>query len=398
MILVDKPYLSDFLKATSKKYDLPIVDTRAARDTSTPLSAGFGLSAADNLISEDEAIMRLHENPNKRIYINSENAIGWIASNFAFTDLPEKIEIFKNKAKFRELMRPMLPDFYFREVAFADLDALKINEIPLPFIIKPNVGFFSLGVHKVASRAEWDDVRVAIQAEVAQKDNLYPAEVLDTTSFIIEEVIDGEEFAFDAYFDEKGEAVLLDIYAHLFSSANDVSDRIYITSKEIIEKNLADFTNWLGEIGRLAKIGNFPVHVEIRRTDSREILPIEVNPLRFGGWCSTADMTASAYGFNPYVYYFKNQRPDWDEILSTRAEKLYSMIVLDNSTGYAGKEITKFDYDALLATFDNPLELRKIDYKEYPVFGFLFVETREENFGELERILKSDLREYCNLR
>jgi len=387
MILVDKPYLSDFLKATSRKYGIPVVDTRAARD--------FGLGAADNLISEQDTTSWLHANKDARIYTNSENAIGWIAENLAFSDLPAKIEIFKNKANFRELMRPLLPDFYFREIAFADLDALAIDATPLPFIIKPNVGFFSLGVHKVSSREEWMRVKAQIQSEVAQKDNLYPAEVLDTTSFIIEEVIEGEEFAFDAYFDEKGDAVIVGIYKHLFSSENDVSDRIYITSKDIIEKNLADFTNWLRKVGELAQMRNFPVHVEIRRGAGGKIVPIEINPLRFGGWCTTADMTASAYGFNPYVYYFENKKPAWDEILSTRAGKLYSMIVLDNSTGYAGEAIAAFDYEALLASFENPLELRKIDYREYPVFGFLFVETRDGNFGELEKILLSDLREFA---
>ncbi len=386
MILVDRPYLSDFLKETSKKHKLPIVDTEAAH--------GFGLGATDNLISESDATDWLRANKNARVYTNSENAIGWIAKNLAFTDLPEKIEIFKNKAKFRELTRPMLPDFYFQEVTISDLDNLEIDKIPLPFIIKPNVGFFSLSVHKVSSAEEWEEVKAAIKAESAQKNDIYPAEVLDTTTFIIEENIEGEEFAFDAYFDENGNPVLLGIYKHLFSSANDVSDRIYITSKEVIEENLADFTNWLSEVGDLAKMSNFPVHVEVRRSDSGKIVPIEVNPLRFGGWCTTADMTAASYGFNPYVYYFENKKPDWDEILSPRAGKLHSLVVLDNSTGYSGKEITEFDYDALLATFENPLELRKIDYKEFPVFGFLFLETREENFGELERVLKSDLREF----
>ncbi len=71
--------------------------------------------------------------------------------------------------------------------------------------------------------------------------------------------------------------------------------------------------------------------------------------------------------------------------------------MLDNSTGYDGKDIIKFDYEALLASFENPLELRKIDYKEFPVFGFLFVETRDENFDELKRIFKSDLREFTTV-
>ena len=200
MILVDKPYLSDFLKETSKKYKLPIVDTRAARD--------FGLSADDNLISENEAIDWLRANPGARIYTTSESAIGWIAENLTFSNLPEKIDIFKNKAKFRKMIRPMLPNFYFQEVPFEKLDKLKINDVPLPFIIKPNVGFFSLGVHKVNSAEEWDDVKATIKAEVAQRDTMFPEEVLNTTTFIIEEMIEGEEFAFDAYFDEAGAPVI----------------------------------------------------------------------------------------------------------------------------------------------------------------------------------------------
>ena len=48
----------------------------------------------------------------------------------------------------------------------------------------------------------------------------------------------------------------------------------------------------------------------------------------------------------------------------------------------------------LIAGFEKPIELRKIDYKNYPVFGFVFVETREDNFAELKSILDSDLNEF----
>jgi len=290
-------------------------------------------------------------------------------------------------------MRPMLPDFYFQEVPFGELDALDIKTMPLPFVIKPNVGFFSLGVHKVNSAADWDAVKAAIKAEVNERDETYPDEVLNTKSFIIEEIIEGEEFAFDAYFDETGAPIILDIYHHIFSSADDVGDRMYCTSAKIINANLADFSNWLGEIGNLVDMRNFPVHVEVRRTD-KGIVPIEVNPLRFGGWCTTADLTAAAYGFNPYVYYLENKRPDWDEILSTRAGKTYSMVILDNVTEHKNAEIASFDYDALLKRLEKPLELRKLNHKKYPIFGFLFMETSMENARELDWMLKTDLREF----
>ena len=44
--------------------------------------------------------------------------------------------------------------------------------------------------------------------------------------------------------------------------------------------------------------------------------------------------------------------------------------------------------------FDNPIELRKFDYREYPIFGFLFTESSADNQAELENILTSDLTQY----
>jgi hypothetical protein len=119
--------------------------------------------------------------------------------------------------------------------------------------------------------------------------------------------------------------------------------------------------------------------------------------MRFGGWCTTADMTYFAYGFNPYVFYFSQIKPNWSEILKHKEGKLFSIVVLDNSTGIAGNQITSFDYDLLLSNFKKPLELRKIDHKEYPIFGFLFTETTEDHFYELEKILKSDLKEFITV-
>ncbi len=331
------------------------------------------------------------------IYTTSENAIGWIAQNLAFTGLPDKIDQFKNKAKFRTLVASLHPDFYFKEVRLDELEALSIDDILMPFVIKPAVGFFSMGVYIVSDANGWEQTKRSIHAEMRAVKDLYPPEVMDSTTFIIEQYIAGDEYAIDAYFDANGEPVIMNILKHVFSSSDDVSDRVYLSSKEIIENNVEPFTAYLQTVGELTQIRNFPVHVELRRDSAGRMLPIEINPMRFGGWCTTADMTAFAYGFNPYLYYFSQQRPNWDEILKDKAGKLYSVIVLDNATGVAGNKITAFDYDLVLSRFERPLDLRKIDHREYPVFGFIFAETREENFAEIEAILKSDLTEFITV-
>ncbi|MCK4879045.1 MAG: ATP-grasp domain-containing protein [Bacteroidales bacterium] len=55
--------------------------------------------------------------------------------------------------------------------------------------------------------------------------------------------------------------------------------------------------------------------VELRVDAEGVIIPIEINPFRFGGWCTTADLLGIATGFSPYEFYLKNQRPDWEEVL-----------------------------------------------------------------------------------
>ena len=103
-----------------------------------------------------------------------------------------------------------------------------------------------------------------------------------------------------------------------------------------------------------------------------------------------------AFGFNPYQYYFLQKKPDWVEVLRGKEGKLFSLIVLDNSTGINVNDITAFDFDRLLSNFEKPMELRKINYKEHSVFGFLFTETSEDNFSELKYILDSDLAEFVS--
>lgn len=390
MFFVDEPYISDFFKQTIRDNNIPVVNTASAKK--------LNLLAGTNLISEEQAVSMVRESDSHLFYSTSENAIEWIAKNLPFSELPKKIDQFKNKASFRQLTQSMFPDFYYKEIALEDLDSFQIVGLPLPFIIKPNVGFFSMGVHKVTTIDEWQQTIGDIHKEIEHTRGLYPDEVLGSDSFIIEQCIEGDEFAVDAYFNSAGEPVILNILHHTFSSDNDVSDRVYTTSKEIIENNLVEFTDFVGKIGQLTHTKNFPVHIELRRDSQGVILPIEVNPMRFGGWCSTPDLTFAAYGINPYLYYFKQQKPIWPELLSGKEGKLFSVVVLDNSTGKKAEEIASFDFEKLLACFEKPLELRKINYQKYPVFGFVFTETRKDNIEELNTILTSDLSEFISMR
>ncbi|RLD84176.1 MAG: ATP-grasp domain-containing protein [Bacteroidetes bacterium] len=387
MIILDKPYVSDFLIETVIKYNIPVLETELSKQL---LNGNKEL-----LITEEEAVLRFRKGKSARLYTNSENSIAWIEKNLEFTNLPEKVKLFKDKVKFRELIKGLYPKYFYKGIQLNDLEKTEISGFPLPFILKPAIGFFSMGVYKIDKYKEWKQAVVDIKKEIEQVKGLYPEEVLNTTEFIVEECIKGEEYAIDCYYDDEGKPVVLNILKHLFSSDRDTSDRVYITSTETIKENLEKIEHFLSEIGKLSNIQNFPMHVEIR-IDNGNIQAIEFNPLRFGGWCTTADITNYAYGINSYEYYQSSLKPDWKQIFEENSGNIYSIIVLDNSTGIEGKNIKSFNYDKLQEYFKKPLELRKTDYKKFPVFGFLFAETRKDNVQELEYILKSDLREFIS--
>lgn len=390
MFFIDKPFVSDFFKETVRDYAIPVVDTDISRE--------LGLYPGTKTITEAEAIKTIQDSGDQLIYTTSENALGWIIKNLAFSDLVEKIELFKNKVAFRVLTKPLVPEFFFQEVCFEDLMNLPHPAKDLPLIIKPATGFMSEGVYMVKNAGEWEQIKQRILVNGERSKDLYPPEVVNASTLIIEEYIQGEEYAVDAYFDAAGEAVILNILKHTFSSSDDVGDRVYTSSKEIIENNLQEFTEFSNKIGQLADVKNFPAHIELRRNPDGTLFPIEINPVRFGGWCTTADLTYLAYGFNPYVYFYSQLKPDWPEILKGKAGKMYSIIILGNSTGIDSAMIRGFDYKKLLSEFENPLELRKFDFREYPIFGFLFTETRKQNQIELDRILVSDLKDYLSIQ
>ncbi|MDY0201331.1 MAG: ATP-grasp domain-containing protein [Bacteroidales bacterium] len=385
MFIIDKPYVSKLFKDTIIKNRYKLLKNEFA------VSSGHYDS---ELLYNDEQMIEAYRSSNL-LYLNSENSIEWIVNNLSFSELPQHINVFKNKALFRDKVREMFPNFYYKQLDINELRSFKVEDVKKPFIIKPAVGFLSLGVYTVNTNADWAKTVEAIEKEMADVKSMFPKEVLDTSKFIVEEYIDGTEYAFDAYYDNDGKPVIVNILKHIFSSSEDVSDRLYLTSKSIINEFKSRFQLFLEEVGSILKIKNIPIHVEVR-INGDQIIPIEVNPMRFAGLCTT-DIAYFAYGINPYEYFMKRKTPDWDSILKGKDGKVYSVTILDKPKDINASDIKEFDFGGVLKCFEKPLEVREMDINKYPIFGYIFAETREENFVELDNILKNDLREFIKL-
>ncbi len=384
MFLIDKPFVSDFLIKTIKDNNYKIIATKVAKELIKDDSLAW--------IAEEEALALLKKNPEISVYSNSENALAWIDQYYGESELSSQLHVLKNKVKFRELIKELFPDFYFKQISIEEIQRLSDDEIRFPFVIKPAVGFFSIGVHIVENEKDWIKAKSELQPDKLK--SIFPENVLNTSTFIIEEFIRGEEYAIDYYYDNNGDAVLLNVLHHLFSSGTDTSDRVYSTSKAIIEKYKIDLEYFLSKIGKELHLKNFPAHAEVRIDENGKIIPIEVNPLRFGGFCTTADLLGVTLGFNEYKCFCENKKPDWDSIFKGKENKIFSVIVLDNNSGIIPSDILRFNYSDLAKDFEKPVLIRELDINNYPVFGFAFIESAASNKKELNDILTSDLRKY----
>jgi len=380
MVILEKPFVSVELKGYLEEEQIPVLKNQMALDVCSDNKC--------NLMDDESFRKALLEAP--RIYTTSENALEWIYNNVKDEEMLAAVNVMKDKVLFRKRLQSVYPQFFFREMAPEELKKTDPSSLPFPLILKPSVGFFSIGVYTIYNEDDWKHAVKEIEEQMDSWKNQFPESVIGSASFILEEYIEGEEYALDAYFDKEGEPVILNIMKHDFSSSTDVSDRLYYTGKEMIEGKLETFTQYLRVLNCLMGAKNFPVHIELRVGENK-IVPIECNPMRFAGWCTT-DLVRFAFGLNTVEYYLKGKKPDWMELLKGKEGKLYSLIVLDKPR--SEKMPASFDYEALKESFQKVLCLRKLDFKSYPAFGFLFTETDSARKEELENIVRSDLTEY----
>ncbi len=385
MFVLNKPCISDFLKNAVINNKYPVLDNEITRD----LFEGY-----ENLLNDNDFIEKIKQNPDFKLYTNSEDSIEWIFKNLKFSELPLKINLFKDKIKFRNMIKNIYPDFYFKEISLDDIDFLDEKTLKYPLILKPAVGFLSFGVYPIQNEKEFLNIKKKLKDDIKKFKGIFSIEVVDTSKFIMEEMIEGEEYAVDVYFGLDGKPVILNIFKHPFFDENDVSDRVYYTSKEIIKKNIERFTDLFEKIGELAGLKNFTAHIELR-DNGKEIIPIEVNPMRFTGWCIT-DLAYFAYRINPYEFYMNEIKPDWENILKNTDDSLYYFICAEVPNNIDKSKIKNVDYEKFLSKLDNVIDLREQDFKTKPLFAVVFGKTN--NYNKIKEILSMDLKQFFEIK
>lgn len=380
MLVLDDTYISPEVLAFAQESQEPIFDNDSARRYE---SQGIKL----NIVGKDQAA-------DQRIVAFSEAYLDEV-KRYCDEQTARAIALCKDKAECRRVLAPLFPDYVFEEHSIDELFDIDPDTLSLPVVLKPSTGFFSLGIYPIFSAADWQAACEDIKAHSGSWSEQYGSTVVNDSKFLIESYLDGEEYAIDAYFDEQGETVILDILKHDFAGTEDVSDRLYYTSKTIIEQTMNVMRDFLVKSNELMGFKNFPVHVEVRMDKDGVVNPIEFNPMRFAGLCTT-DLSYFAYGYKTYEMYLRNMRPDWGEVLKGKEDRRYNMVML-STDGTALPEVFSFDYDAVKGKFSKVLSMRKMDARHYNTFGVLFTEVPEDKAqGEADYILHSTLKEFLS--
>lgn len=396
MFVVEQPFASDFFFRSLEKLQAPVLRGAAVEE--------FNVANRNlNLVSDKEFVEYYRKIP-EPLYCNSENGLSRVATLLPDAPFVRLAELFKNKAKFRQAVAPLYPNFAFREVDLTELQALRYEDLPRRFVIKPSVGFLSVGVRFVESSEDWERVRAEILRESAAGSADFPREVVDLTRYLIEETIDGEEIAVDAYLDAQGQAVVLNVLRHPFASATDVRDRIYTTSKKFVRRLLPTLETTLAQIGATVVDAldttldvAFPLHAEFRVAADGSLVPIEINPGRFAGW-HTTELAFYAYGVDLYETLTRGLRPDWNRILADAEtdDAVSYFAIFETPQALDANADAAFDYDALSQVFSTLFELRQIDWCRRPLAAIAFAQTTDSQ--ELNRVLTLDVERFVKTK
>lgn len=381
MIILEKPYVSSPLVEYLEKSQTAVLKNEMSE---LLVKGGRRL----NLLNDNEFVERYKQTG--KLYAVSENALVWLYPHLAGSELVEKVKIVKDKAEFRKICARIFPDFFYKEVEMKELRALNPESLPLPLVIKPAVGFLSVGVYIVRSKEEWQTALDDIDRNFAKQCAVFPETVVKNGKFVLEQFIQGEEYAVDAYYDKEGRPNIINIFHHIFKSETDVSDRLYCMSKEIFENNYGPFNKFLVDLNGVLNLRNFPMHVEFRvDKNTGKAIPIEVNPLRFAGMCLN-DLTRHTCGMLPVQAFFEGTHPDYATMWNGIEDDVFSFIVLDKPY-----ETNKaIDFEKIKKHFHGVVETRDIMNPAMSVWGFLFMKTDKAHRAELQEILNSDLTEF----
>jgi hypothetical protein len=339
-----------------------------------PDTDGLVVMTRDELAASDVSFT-----DGERVAITSEAAMDVVVARLDPVRR-HAIQTLKDKRAFREMLRPIYPDFTFASVATQDLHTLRLDP-DRSYVIKPARGAFGAGVRIITGDADLARLQDEIVAEMERNAVVLSETALSSERLVIEQYVEGDEYAADVFFDQHGDPVLTSTYHHPMPANPAYLHMLYYTSPRVWDLVAPQATEFFTALNKRLGVTNLAMHAEFRMRQG-QLVPIEINSLRFGGM-GLGHMAYHALGINPYRHFIDGTRPHGTWLKrDPRAAVFfiaYNGATVDTATH-------RPDWTRLRTRFSEIVREVPFDHRAQLAFGILYAREPEKRIPELLRI------------
>lgn len=364
--------------------------TITGNNFTSPLLRGYTNDRAFTVVAEkDLRTSNIIFKKDDKVYAPDETSVPAIMSKFENEVNRRQVDVIKNKYKCRKLLKGLYPKLYFKAIKIDELKDFVLPNINNSYFVKPQKGFFGVGVKKIDKGTNLVNLTKELKEEIKKGSSFFSKDVFTAEDFLIEECIEGEEYTFDLYYDQRGKPVIVNFCHHPMSAIKEYFHLLYYTCPEIYKKFAKQVEDIFTKLNKTLGVKNLPIHVEFKER-AGELIPIEINIPRFGGF-GLADLPYYGYGVNSFGCFFEGTKPDWKNILKKHQGKYYGWVLCYNGIDV---DVEKYqpDYGKLIKDLGGVIHYYQLDCKNNPVFCIAYVE--KTNKKELDNLLKMDFRDY----
>lgn len=323
-----------------------------------------------------------------KVIISTETVLDEVLRHLDDQKKNEYISNLKHKVQCRRMLTSIFPDFFFREIPITELSNLQLDRSERYFV-KPIKGYWGSAAYPIDYNTDLAVLQEEIEKQLMKRTSIFSDKVVAKDRLIVEEYIDGEEYAVDMFFDEKGEPVITNICHHPIPKRPEYLHTVYYTNRIIFNDLYPKFQSFFTQLNKVLQAECIPIHGEFKLHKGK-LTPIELNPLRFGS-DGFADLSYHAFGFNPFLCFAENKSPNWEELWQGREEKVYAFYL-----GYNGTDLdtTQYrpDFRNFRRLFSNILADMAMNYQSSLAFAVMYIE--ENSLEKIHELLEIEFNEY----
>lgn len=347
-----------------------------------PQTSGLHILKNDNLVQSE-----LRFNTHDKVCITSEASIELVKNRLIDSSKQKAIDTLKDKYRFREVLTSIYPNYQFKSVALDEISKLEVHSNA---ILKPAKGCFGTAVKLLTPETNLQTIVQEIDEELQKNASVLSSEVLSSNQFILEDYIEGEEYAVDMFYDANGKPHIVNVYHHPMPKHEAYLHMIYYSSKAVFERIYDKAMDFFTALNAILQVKNFTMHSEFRY-DGQRLIPIEINCMRFGGM-GLGNMVYHTMGVNPYQCFNTGSSPNWDQLWNhpEHAQNVYAFFIAYNGTNVDTQK-QQPDIDKLKAQFTQVVQEELFDYQKQLAFG---VFSLKETTDSLQRLLQIDFNNY----